>query len=87
MDTVELVAGPSAFGRVKFAVIQPERSVWRVRIETEFEAGDSGEISAQRGRGQGAVALQRDLHEIFTFAFAYRNVLFDVFHRLCAPRV
>jgi len=80
MDTIEFMASPGAFGRVEFTVVQSERSVWRVRIKTKLEAGDSGKVCAQRGRGQGAVTFQRYLHKILAFALAHRNILLDVFH-------
>lgn len=82
MDAVEFVTGPTALGRVEFAVIQPQRSVRRIIVEAEFQTGDAGEVRAQRGRRQGTVALQRDLHKVFALAFAHGYVLFRGFHRV-----
>lgn len=82
MDAVELVAGPAALGRVKLAVVQPDRPVRRVSVQPEFQTGHAGKVRAKRGRGQRPVALQRYLHEVLAFAFAHRYVLFGVFHRV-----
>lgn len=86
MDAVELMTGPTALGRVEFAVIQPKRSVRRIIVEAEFQTGYAGEVRAQRGRRQCTVALQRYLHKVFALAFADGYVLFRVFHRVSTNR-
>lgn len=82
MDAVELVAGPAALGRVKLTVVQPDRSVRRVSVQPEFQTGHAGKVRAKRGRGQGAVAFQRYLHEVLAFTLAHRYVFFSGFHRV-----
>lgn len=86
VDAVEFMTGPTAFRRVEFAVIQPQRSVRRIIVEAEFQTGDAGEVRAQRSRRQSTVALQRYLHKVFALTFAHGYVLFRVFHRVFTNR-